>query len=293
MIVQCSGCAARYRLDESRIPGGSSGLRCKKCGLLFFVTRPAADPSVDRTGPAAVPRPAPSRSATSRTALVASEPREFRDLVASVLGEAGFEVSLTDNGEEALLLAGSHRFDLIVLSVYLRKTLGINVCERIKAAPELKQTPVILIGNSLTAEGGSVPRARLHGADDFIQTTVGREELAARLRRLAETPGGTAPPPSEEGPAERPVSGDEGEIRRLARIMISDIQMYHPEKFARALKEGTFFEAFSEELGRGKEIVDQRFGQLANRIQILAAGLRDALEVLRGSTARSRIARGQ
>ncbi|PYQ09226.1 MAG: hypothetical protein DMH00_13425 [Acidobacteria bacterium] len=90
--------------------------------------------------------PSPAISSGPRSALLADEPREFRDFVASVLKAAGFEVGVTDNGDEALLLAVSHRFDLILLNVYLRRMLGINVSERIKNNPALRDTPVILIG---------------------------------------------------------------------------------------------------------------------------------------------------
>ncbi|HEV8376454.1 MAG TPA: hypothetical protein VGR38_09535, partial [Candidatus Polarisedimenticolia bacterium] len=83
-------------------------------------------------------------------------------------------------------------------------------------------------------------------------------------------------------------SAQESEIRRLARIMVSDIQMYHPEKFNRSLREGNFFESFAQELAKGKEIIDDRFGDIPNRIQLLAGGLRDALALLRPSSSRSR-----
>jgi len=225
----------------------------------------------------------------SRTALLADEAREYRDVVAAALREAGFEVSVTDDGEEALLLAGSHRFDLILLNVYLRRLLGIHVCERIKSDPNLKATPVILMMGAAPKPGEPPASPRnLYGADDFLPTRLGREELLARIGGARKgTPAPVAPPAP---PAGRVPSGEEAEIRRLARIMVSDIQMYHPEKFNRALRDGTFFEAFSEELGKGKEIVDQRFGHLGNRIQLLAAGLRDTLEAYR--TGESRRASG-
>jgi len=315
MIVKCSRCDARYRFDESRMTSDSASLRCRKCQAAITVARPAPAPEeADGTPlapPAALPRavkaampvavppaageaPAPSRPAslsTGRTALLADEAREFRDFVQSELRAAGYEVSVTDNGEEALLLAGSHRFDLVLLNVYLRRLLGISVCERIKGDPALQSMPVILMGALVGPESATGPRNR-YGSDDFISAGIGREDLAARIARFsrgesapssttAPTPS-AAPPAAAKEPAGREpaptATGEEAEIRRLARIMISDIQIYHPEKFRRALQEGTFFEAFSDELGRGKEMIDHRFGHLANRIQILAAGLRDSLE---------------
>jgi len=304
MIVRCPGCTARYRLDEARIPGEEAKLRCPKCQALFIVRAPApslddelpapASSSVSRAG--ASPRP-PESSLPSHqappTALLADEPREFRDFVAGVLAEAGFGVGLTDNGEEALFLAESHRFDLILLNVYLRRMLGINVCERIKSMSALRDTPVILMGAVLRPEEGGLSRG-LYGADDFLSTSVSRGELLGKIRHWSRAGSG----PLEESldapsiPVDRPVldepSAQESEIRRLARIMVSDIQMYHPEKFNRSLREGNFFESFAQELAKGKEIIDDRFGDIPNRIQLLAGGLRDALALLRPSSSRSR-----
>ena len=322
MIVKCSRCDARYRFDESRMTSDSATLRCRKCQAAIAVCLPATSPAeadgTARTPPASSPvafpqaakavmpvaavppaageAPRPSRSASpaaGRTALLADDAREFRDFVQSELRAAGYEVSVTDNGEEALLLTGSHRFDLILLNVYLHRLLGISVCEQIKADPALQSMPVILMGALVGPERPMGPRSR-YGSDDFISTSIGREELAARIARFSQgefgprtpasttTPSPAPPVAAKEPPGREPApTGDEAEIRRLARIMISDIQIYHPEKFSRALREGTFFEAFSDELGRGKEMIDQRFGRLANRIQILAAGLRDSLESYR------------
>jgi CheY-like chemotaxis protein len=265
------------------VHSASAKLRCPKCQAVFIAHK---EPSPE----AVIPGQTSSRPASSpkprRTALLADEPRAFRDFVAEVLSEAEFEVGLTDNGEEALLLAGGHRFDLILLNVYLRRMLGINVCERLKSDPATRAVPVVLIGALVRQEEGGLPRG-LYGADDFVPTSIGRGELLERIRRFVPDL-----PILEAGPAptapgrEAAPTREEEEIRRLARIMVSDIQMYHPEKFNRALREGTFFESFAEELGKGKEILDQRFGHLASRLQILAAGLRDTLSGMRPSSAK-------
>ena len=294
MIVGCPKCRVRYRLEDSRITGDSAKLRCPKCQAIFIARKDAAPAqTAGATRPTAAGSPSTLGSSKSpRTALLADEPREFRDFVAGVLREAGFEVGMTDNGEEALLLAGGHCFDLILLNVYLRRMLGINVCERLKSEPATRDTPVLLIGALVRQEEGGLPRG-LYGADDFLPTSITRQELLERIRRwVPHLPGNFAPPSSESvlpSPAAESVpSHEEEEIRRLARIMVSDIQMYHPEKFSRPLPEGTFFESFAEELGKGKEIVDRRFAPLSNRVQMLAAGIRDTLSAIRPQSPRSR-----
>jgi predicted Zn finger-like uncharacterized protein len=296
VIVSCSRCGARYRLDESKLTSPTALLRCRKCGERIPVTRPAPQGAAVPV-PQGAAVPVPQAAPRPRTALLADEPREFRDLLETELRAAGYEVSVAESGDEALLLAASHRFDLIVLNAYLRRLLGIHVCERLKSDPMRRSVPILLTGALLMREAGEAGPRHLYGADGFIPTSIDRADLTERIRRAAAgeglpAPAKVPPGPPEPGaapaaaPAEPPAVGEEAEIRRLARIMISDIQIYHPEKFSRALREGTFFEAFSEELGRGKRIIDARFGHLPNRIQLLAAGLRDTLAAHRGAPRR-------
>ncbi len=182
MIVGCPKCRVRYRLEDSRVTGDSAKLRCPKCQAIFIARKETATAQMPGPGISADATLALPASKTPRTALLADEPREFRDFVAGVLGEAGFEVGMTDNGEEALLLAGGHCFDLILLNVYLRRMLGINVCERLKSEPATRDTPVLLIGALVRQEEGGLPRG-LYGADDFLPTSIGRQELLDRIGR--------------------------------------------------------------------------------------------------------------
>ena len=39
MIVQCQQCMAKYRLDESRIPGDSGKVKCSRCQHMFLVSK--------------------------------------------------------------------------------------------------------------------------------------------------------------------------------------------------------------------------------------------------------------
>jgi predicted Zn finger-like uncharacterized protein len=269
MIVQCPGCRSRYRIDDARIGKKPLRLKCKRCEAPFTVDSSSTAP----------PPPA------SRTALLADEPREFRDFVLSVLQESGFEASVVDNGEEALLLAGSHRFDLIVLNAYLRKVLGIAVCERIKKSPNLRTIPILLIGSVFDSDTPATASGRPYGADGCINPGIPREDLAARIARLLAGTPSPMPAPADDIPASP--AADETEIRRLARIMISDLEIYHPQKFSRALSDGSFVRSFAEELGHGRAMIENRFAHIPGRLKFLAEGLRDALEERKGPTGSS------
>src|SRR5207245_7609587 len=88
---------------------------------------------------------------------------------------------------------------------------------------------------------------------------------------------GVASPPASGMPA-RSALEPRAEIRRLARIMLSDLKIYHPEEFRAAVIERRFFETFREELIKGKELIIHRFPGLPEKVEVLAAALREGLE---------------
>ena len=41
MIVECSHCHSKYNIDEKKIPSGGVRVRCKKCGDVILIKKPA------------------------------------------------------------------------------------------------------------------------------------------------------------------------------------------------------------------------------------------------------------
>jgi CheY-like chemotaxis protein len=238
--------------------------------------------------------------------LVADEDREFRDLVCRTLTELGCQVSTTEDGESALRLASQHRPDLVVLNVYLRKLLGVAVCEGIKGNPALRSIQVVLVGSVFKSERFVRGPRHLYGADDYFEDVISEPDMRERFRQILGGSGAAASPSGSArggglaegrtgdrtrrhergGVAGQPLpAGDAGqdiepraEIRRLARIMLSDLKIYYPDRFTRAVAERRLFETFREELIKGKELIVHRFPDLPDRLEVLAGALREGLE---------------
>jgi predicted Zn finger-like uncharacterized protein len=68
------------------------------------------------------------------------------------------------------------------------------------------------------------------------------------------------------------------EIQRLARIMLSDLKLYNPDKFATAVNDGRLLEIFRSELIRGKDLITSRFPDLPDRMALLTTALRQGIE---------------
>ena len=94
----------------------------------------------------------------------------------------GYEVETVPRGDEADLLLKERAPDLVILDWMLPGLSGIELCRRLRARPETKQLPIIM----LTARGEESERVRglATGADDYIVKPFSVPELSARVRAL-------------------------------------------------------------------------------------------------------------
>ncbi len=114
--------------------------------------------------------------------LIADDHAAARMALTTLLRREGFEVHETSTGEEALAQCSSFRPDLILLDIVMPGMSGFEVCRRIKATPETRLTPVVLItGLSETEDRIKGINA---GADDFLSKPIDINELLARTRSL-------------------------------------------------------------------------------------------------------------
>jgi two-component system, OmpR family, phosphate regulon response regulator PhoB len=94
----------------------------------------------------------------------------------------GYGVETVARGDEADLLLKGRSPDLVILDWMLPGLSGIELCRRLRARPETKRLPIIM----LTARGEESERVRglATGADDYIVKPFSVPELSARVRAL-------------------------------------------------------------------------------------------------------------
>ena len=98
----------------------------------------------------------------------------------------GYQVRMTGDGDDALVLAAEEVPDLIILDWMIEGTSGIEVCRRLRRDKATANVPIIM----LTARGAEDDRLRGldTGADDYMTKPFSPRELQARvaavLRRL-------------------------------------------------------------------------------------------------------------
>lgn len=120
--------------------------------------------------------------------LVVDDDEGNRYTLAGRLKRDGYtNLTTANDGRQALDLLQSRRFDLVLLDITMPQLNGYQVLEHLKASPELRHVPVIMI--SAIDEMASVVRCIELGAEDYLSkpfdATLLRARVAASLEKKA------------------------------------------------------------------------------------------------------------
>jgi putative two-component system response regulator len=114
--------------------------------------------------------------------LIVDDESGARAALEFLLRREGFEVRDAADGPSAIQECATFRPDLILLDIMMPGMDGFEVCRHIKATPETRLTPVVLI-TGLTATEDRIMGIN-SGADDFLSKPIDLNELLARTRSL-------------------------------------------------------------------------------------------------------------
>ena len=112
--------------------------------------------------------------------LVVDDDPVNRSMLSRSLEADGHEVTTVERGAEALELAGSQGFDVVLLDVVMPEMDGYQVLERLKADPKLRHLPVVMV--TAVDDVASAVRCIELGADDYLSKPVDPVLLGARVR---------------------------------------------------------------------------------------------------------------
>ncbi len=114
--------------------------------------------------------------------LIVDDEYNNQQTTKATLLDQGYNLFTATTGSEALDLAANLMPDLILLDVRMPIMDGYEVCQRLRADPNLSEVPILMI----TALDDDYSRIRgiEAGADDFISKPIGYEELRARVRTI-------------------------------------------------------------------------------------------------------------
>lgn len=171
---------------------------CRAAGIVHYTLKPVRRRSLAERIKVAL-------GETPETAEAESEPEEPKQpllglrvllaednpinalLARTLLTREGCLVSLAQDGEEAVAIAASGAYDLILLDIRMPRLDGLEAAERIRAgAGPSARAPIV----ALTADAGDEERARAFkvGMDDFLTKPIDANRLLAVAERFTTRP---------------------------------------------------------------------------------------------------------
>ena len=115
-------------------------------------------------------------------ALIIDDEEDYRIIISEVLRGAGFEVRAGKDGAEGLELLKQSPADVVLVDWMMPKMDGEGFCRAMRAVPELKDTPLIMLTVKQTAD--EELEALHFGVDDFVVKPFKAAELLARVRAV-------------------------------------------------------------------------------------------------------------
>ncbi|ELS32932.1 MULTISPECIES: hybrid sensor histidine kinase/response regulator [Pseudanabaena] len=113
--------------------------------------------------------------------VVDDEPNNF-DVLEAFLSDRTYHLYYAASGKNAISCLEKFQPDLILLDVMMPEMDGIEVCKRIKAIPQWKVVPIIMV-TALSAKSDLADCLNA-GADDFISKPINSLELRARVNSM-------------------------------------------------------------------------------------------------------------
>jgi DNA-binding response OmpR family regulator len=122
-----------------------------------------------------------SNSVVRRKVLIVDDEESMRLILGrTVEGVPNVEITLAGTCEEALQVAGSRDFDIILLDLLMPGIGGIGVLKAIRTSPRNNATPVIIV--SVVADEDTKNVCRSLGISDYVVKPIVRESLVAAVK---------------------------------------------------------------------------------------------------------------
>ena len=116
--------------------------------------------------------------------LIADSNKAEREEFKKIFGATDYNIVFSESGEQALLRLKLFKPDLIIAGASLKEKSGLEVYKAVKADPESKHIPVILLSN-IFKEISAEDRKRVQ-ADGVITTPLGEDEVLNVVDRLVQ-----------------------------------------------------------------------------------------------------------
>src|SRR5699024_1888026 len=125
----------------------------------------------------------------SKKVLIVDDEKSIVTLLTYNLEKAGYETDVAFDGNEAVTMAMTHQYDLIILDLMLPGMDGLEVCKTLR---QNKINTPILILNAKEEEFEQIIGLE-QDADDYITKPFGPREIVAPVKAILRTVRQTVP----------------------------------------------------------------------------------------------------
>ena len=121
--------------------------------------------------------------------LVVEDDKKVASFLEKGLREEGYAVDVAHNGDDGLVMAHVHEYDLLLLDVLLPGKSGLEIVRDVRSRENT--TPVLML--TARDDEEDVVLGLDAGADDYLTKPFGFDELLARVRALLRRGGAARP----------------------------------------------------------------------------------------------------
>lgn len=115
--------------------------------------------------------------------LVVDDDDLIRELLCEILGAFGYtDITQAESGDDALakIAAAPTPFDCFMLDIQMPDMDGIELCSRVRAIPQYRESPIVMI--TAMSQKSYIDRAFQAGATDYVTKPFDTTELMARVK---------------------------------------------------------------------------------------------------------------
>ncbi len=121
-------------------------------------------------------------TASVKKVLIVEDEKDILQLVKLYLEKEGYRIVTASTGSEGLAQVRSEKPDLIVLDLMLPEIDGLEICKRLRSAPDTAMLPIIML-TAKAEESDTIIGLEL-GADDYVTKPFSPKTLVARVKAL-------------------------------------------------------------------------------------------------------------
>jgi two-component system, cell cycle response regulator DivK len=116
----------------------------------------------------------------SKRILVVEDQPDNRQILRDLFESTGYEIVEAEDGQAGVVAAKAQRPDLILMDIQLPVMDGYEATRRIKADPDLRAIPIIVV-TSYALSGDDV-KARAAGCDGYVTKPFSPRQLLAMVK---------------------------------------------------------------------------------------------------------------